>query len=249
MENLLSFCDCISFHQLYEADIISTFLVTHSRRKFSRLAVSLQKKVGILTYLQNFIGSFGLLNMDRFNDLRGLHCDHLLLCRSIGSVKLSYFISILILVCFNWSHLARKLCTRQMFLHRYSWIFSLTVILMESDGDAWIRCIIPSLFWFGCPLQWSLNFLDDQLFFWFQFFLFGLFGYLKDTNFHPSILFFSIFWIIDDSCYQMEELRMNGSSRSPWTRLKSHPILSKKTDSNYQTEILQPQTGSSIVWL
>ena len=102
-----------------------------------------RKKLVSLTYLQkNFIGSLTLLNMDPFQwstwAISTATSNHLFFVKSIKfHVKLSYFILLTILILsFRFQILDllwQGMHAPNMFLHRYSWIFSLTIILMAGE--------------------------------------------------------------------------------------------------------------------
>ena len=111
---------------------------------FQRLTVSLQKKVGILTYLQKIsLEVLTLLNMDQFQ-LIYVGLFPLLLAitfffvKSIKFyVKLSYFILLAILILsFRFQLLDllwQGMHAPNMFLHRYAWIFSTLLIYISAE--------------------------------------------------------------------------------------------------------------------
>ena len=159
-----------------------TFLdFTHSWRKFSKVDSIFTEKVGILTYLQKIsLEVLTLLNMDQFQwstwDYFHFFSDYLFLCK-VDQVSretfLLYTLTILILS-FRFQLLDllwQGMHAPNMFLHRYSWIFSLTIILMAGEvlnrieEITWIRFSLANfllILGFGATVLYSSHykFLD-----------------------------------------------------------------------------------------
>ena len=145
-KTLLSFCDCISFISYNKpCDVISNLLrFTHSWRKlFKGWQYLYRKKLVSWHICKNFIGSFdttkyGSIPMIYVGLFPLLLAITFFFVKSIKFyVKLSYFILLAILILsFRFQLLDllwQGMHAPNMFLHRYSWIFSLTIILMAGE--------------------------------------------------------------------------------------------------------------------
>ena len=252
-------------------------LRTHGE-SFSKVdSIFTEKSWYLDVFAKNFIGSFdttkyGSIPMIYVGLFPLLLAITFFFVKSIKfHVKLSYFILLTILILsFRFQLLDllwQGMHAPNMFLHRYSWIFSLTIILMAGEvlnrieEITWIRFSLANfllILGFGATVLYSSHykFLDAVNFivtfeFLIAFYLVCLGFILKKIPprlFYLSILFFSIFELSVNSYYQMEGIANEWvfASRSSYERdLKAiQSLIREKTDSNYRTEILQPQTGN-----
>lgn len=252
-------------------------LRTHGE-SFSKVdSIFTEKSWYLDVFAKNFVGSFdttkyGSIPMIYVGLFPLLLAITFFFVKSIKfHVKLCYFLLLTILI-FSFrlqllDLLWQGMHAPNMFLHRYAWIFSLTIILMAGEvlnrieEITWGRFSIASFILFlgfGGTLFFShhYKFLDSINFvvtfeFLLVFFLLSLafiFKKIPPRLFYFSILFLSLFELSVNSYYQIEGIAKEWvfASRSSYERdLKSiQTLVSGNTDSNYRTEILHPQTGN-----